>query len=434
MLVYSAPMVVGAGQATLSDCNSFQTFDYNQHVQLWYYTSLQGHDYSQDLKPLPTSEQIVPAVAVPDFPCCDPEKMTPADKAKVKRKRCRGGYKRGNASTGSAANQVSATHKTLVSKTCEDLQPMHSSWGNTADLGQSFDRCKWVITQLESSRSIALPVFEWILPAMKTLAFSKHGCRVIQKAIEVVQPIMGDDHVVIQELTGSIVDLCKDLHGNHVVSKMIEVLPAAHLEVFLEKFSGTAITMARHQYGCRVLERLIENFPPHQVHGLVTELIPEAYSLCCHRYANFVMQHIFEHGLQTWKDAIIEQIGDKSPELARHRIASHVLQSAINHGNAEVKGILVSALIGSDGKDSLLEIACSSYGSFVIAELADIEAHKDQVAELLKEDLCCLIGRRVTDRLGKEFPGRRVAVKFFRKSWQRLSCLALHNLGSEPMP
>lgn len=259
-------------------------------------------------------------------------------------------------------------------------------------------------------------MFKWILPAAKALALSKHGCRVIQKAIEVAQPILGGDNqdLIIDQLKGSVVELYKSPNGNHVVTKMIEVLPPAHLGFLLEELAGTAVIVARHQYGCRVLERLIEHCQAVQIAGLVEEVLEEAESLCRHPFGNFVMQHIFEHGLQDWKDKIAEQIAEtnifehglqswKIALLAKHRTASHVVQSALDHGGEDIQRILTTALMSANGEDSFVDVACSRYGSFVVEEIANIQAYSGMVAEILKVDL---------SRLTADQYGKRVAAKF----------------------
>jgi len=272
---------------------------------------------------------------------------------------------------------------------------------NCDELGQSFARCSEIIAQLESPGAVADSAFMNLLPATKELAFSKYGCRVIQKAIEVGSP--DDLALLVEELRGHIPELYKSPHGNHVAAKFIEILRPASLGFLVAELAGTIGTVAKHQYGCRLLERLLEHCPPAQVTILVDELLTDAEPLCRHPFANFVMQHIFEHGLQPWKDNIALQIAGVLPYLSKHRTASHVVQRALEFGGEKIQRILIHALVNGEGEDSLVEVACSRYGSFVAEELAGIQVYSGPVRQLLQAGL---------SRITMSQYGKRAIAKF----------------------
>lgn len=286
-------------------------------------------------------------------------------------------------------------------------KPSKASIGtDSCAIGQNSERCHQIIEQLESRGAAARTAFLCILPATRALALSKCGCRVIQKAIEVGS--LEDIVLLVAELTGHIAELSKSPHGNHVVAKFIEVLPPGNLGFIVAELAGSIPDVAKHQYGCRLLERLLEHCPAQQVASLVEELLPDAEPLCRHRYGNFVMQHIFEHGLQPWKDKIAGQIVSDLPLLAKHRTASHVVQRALEFGGDETQFMLISALVKGHGEDSLIEIACSRYGSFVVEELASIHACREVVRQLLQDGLPRLLdnqyGKRAIAKFGFPLP------------------------------
>merc|ERR1712100_32989 len=99
-------------------------------------------------------------------------------------------------------------------------------------------------------------------------------------------------------------ELYQSPHGNHVVTKIITVMPPTALQSLILELQGRVVNVARHQYGCRLLERLLEHCPVNQVACVIEELLSDAEPLCRHPYGNFVMQHIFEHGSQAWKEQI----------------------------------------------------------------------------------------------------------------------------------
>jgi pumilio RNA-binding family len=276
--------------------------------------------------------------------------------------------------------------------------------GDIDDLGSNAERCKQTLAQLES-RETAPVALAKILPWTMRLALSKHGCRVIQKAIEVGSS--ADHALIVGELAGHITELYRSPHGNHVVTTLIQVMPPANLGFLLKELQvseGGVVAAARHQYGCRLLERLVEHCPAQQVSSLVEEALVDAEPLCRHPYANFVMQHLFEHGTPEWKASIAAQISGAISHLAKHRTASHLVQRALEFGGEEIQTTLVASLVSGKGEDSLVEVACSRYGSFVVEELASIPAEYEHVRRLLLDGLPQLsqssYGKRALSKFG----------------------------------
>lgn len=237
----------------------------------------------------------------------------------------------------------------------------------------------------------------------KTLAISKQGSRIVQAAI--THGRSEDVSNIAQQLQGSIVDLYKNPNGNHVVTKTIEVHPPRSLRFIIDELLQDSVwKVARHQYGCRILERLLEHWESKDVEPLVEKLLDDPEPLCRHQFSNFVMQHIFEHGAEVWKDRIIEHIVGVLPDLCKHRTASHVVQRALAFGGEKIQSKLVLTLVHAEGKTSLVEIACSRYGSYVIEELASIQAHREVVFELLQNGVHQLesdpYGKRLISKFG----------------------------------
>jgi len=278
------------------------------------------------------------------------------------------------------------------------------AWSSAEALGKSFDHCNEVRAELMATAPGASDTaFFQILPILKVLAMAKHGTRVVQTAIEVSD--ISKQVLIVEQLEGSIVELYRSPHGNYVVSKMIEVMPPAQSRFILDELKGGAVAAAKHQYGCRVLERLIEHFAETStIEVLIEELLEDPEPICRHPYGNFVMQHIFEHGLPSWKDRIIKDdtFRDMLPSLAKHRTASHVIQRALDRGSSEIQEIIFAALLGATDENSLVNVSCTRYGSFVVEELVNFEVARVSVCEALGGELSRLaadpFGRRVLDR------------------------------------
>jgi pumilio RNA-binding family len=79
-----------------------------------------------------------------------------------------------------------------------------------------------------------------------------YGCRVIQKALEVVEPAQQLE--LVKELDGHVKRCVRDQNGNHVIQKCIERVPAEHLAFVVSAFYGHVFQLSTHPYGCRVIQ------------------------------------------------------------------------------------------------------------------------------------------------------------------------------------
>jgi pumilio RNA-binding family len=72
------------------------------------------------------------------------------------------------------------------------------------------------------------------------LSMQMYGCRVIQKALEVIS--VEQQEKVVKELEGNIMKCVKDQNGNHVIQKCIEKVPSPLIQFIVETFYGQART------------------------------------------------------------------------------------------------------------------------------------------------------------------------------------------------
>ena len=86
--------------------------------------------------------------------------------------------------------------------------------------------------------------------------FSRYGCRVIQKALEVVAPER--QATLVRELEGNVMKCVKDQNGNHVIQKCIEMVRwkqtsdeeasemAAKMQFIVDAFAEHVFMLATH--------------------------------------------------------------------------------------------------------------------------------------------------------------------------------------------
>jgi len=303
----------------------------------------------------------------------------------------------------------------------------HAISGSPFDLIQDKDRCDNVVQELEKGDSHArLTILLWLHKATLQLALSKLGCRVVQKVLEVTG---GSDKggLIIAELKDRIVELYESPHGNHVLSRAIEVLPAAKIGFIIEALRGRGVAVSKHKFGCRVVCRLIEHCTEEQIGSLLDEILPETAALARNSYGNFVVQSILEHtGSQARRSFMMSLLLPGFASLAMHRSGSLVAQRVLDYCYLEEdRNLVFHALLSGEGECSIVEIACSHYGSFVIEQLA--ASYDKQLSAPKLSEIVAILATHV-HRLVESQHGQRVALAFALATSEELE---LHSVTKE---
>jgi pumilio RNA-binding family len=259
-------------------------------------------------------------------------------------------------------------------------------FGNPLELRESTQGAGEAITRLESGDGAERRQFVVLLASCaRQLALSNQGCRVLQKAIEVVNS--ADLTVLSKQLEPHVLELAQSPHGNFVLAKMVERMPPVSIRFVIERLHGNASKIAQNKYGCRVLERLIEHCSEEQMTFLVRELIADADVLSRHQFGNFVVSHLLEHGAPAMRSSICSMLLPCISALAMHRNASHVVQKVLDFSDAAMQIEMAEAFLQAVHPNSLTEVACSRYGSYVVQHFARIPCTRFRVYDRISGDI-----------------------------------------------
>jgi pumilio RNA-binding family len=209
----------------------------------------------------------------------------------------------------------------------------------------------------------------WITSDVRTLSLTQNGSRLVQQAFSVAQPY--DRDLLADGLLEDPVELLCSPHANHVLAKLISVLPAPRLGRLWEALRGEATTLARHQFGSRILERLIEHCSEDQIGFLLDELTADLEALARHQFGNFVVQRTLEHCTATRRHTCVEQLLPHVLKHATHKTASNVVVCLQAHSDLDGQAAIADAFLAGKGEVSLENIAATRYGSFVVHNLVD---------------------------------------------------------------
>eukprot|EP00930_Biecheleria_cincta_P054783 TRINITY_DN4118_c0_g1_i1.p1 TRINITY_DN4118_c0_g1~~TRINITY_DN4118_c0_g1_i1.p1 ORF type:complete len:454 (-),score=135.00 TRINITY_DN4118_c0_g1_i1:92-1453(-) len=283
-----------------------------------------------------------------------------------------------------------------------------STHGFEASLQPAKDACEVLLDiekdtlisrlEAEDTREASL---ELLLKELLPMALNKDGCRVVQKALDVADSTQRSK--LLAAIQPHVVSLYQSPHGNYVITKVIQQLPAANLGGIVSELEKQGFEeVAKHRFGCRVLERLIEHCEEKDLIRLIEVVKAQAAVLSRHQYANFVVQHLFEHS-PSQRSALLSSFLKEVPQLAMHRHASHVVQRALSYSEKEDQHALIQTMLKAEGETTLEKVAVGRYGNYVVEQLAETLLFKGAVCQRIEA---------AKDELGHSELGARVLQKF----------------------
>ncbi|KAK6065758.1 hypothetical protein SCUP234_12433 [Seiridium cupressi] len=234
------------------------------------------------------------------------------------------------------------------------------------------------------------------------LSTQMYACRVVQKVIhlqgflaeelelisqQALEHVLVDQQAeIVEELKPDMMRILKDQNGNHVVQKIISLVPQMSVPFMMASCRGQISTLSSHNYGCRVVQRMLEKGNEEQRMELMAEIHACASSLIADQYGNYVAQHILEHGSADDRGRFVKLIIDSLIELSVHKFASNVVEKCVEFGTPTERRIVMTKLITPDstGRHPLDRVMLDQYGNYVMQNVADHLQGQDK-ADLLSE-------------------------------------------------
>jgi hypothetical protein len=259
------------------------------------------------------------------------------------------------------------------------------------------------------------------------VAVQQHGSRLIQ---EFLHEVVGTDQgILLTHLTPHFDVLYQSMHGNHALTKVIELFPSDKLGPLIQSLKGRVATISRHRYGCRVIERFLEHCSKEQLADILDEIVADALALCKHPFGNFVIQKTLEHHPEETRKPIVDRMLPSLPVLAKNRTASYVIQRSLEFCDEITYSVIFGALLNATEPNSLFDIAQNRYGSFVVEQLLQdcnsrtAAAAAEEVRQRLLENEHLLLGsmngRRLLAICGVELPPEKEVWKECQEDYDR---------------
>lgn len=222
------------------------------------------------------------------------------------------------------------------------------------------------------------------------LSFNMYGCRVVQKALDVVDEDAKMD--IAEEMRGSVLQCIHDQNANHVISKVVEtIVPRSKVAFIPETFYGKAVQLSSQKHGCRVIQRVLDCCEPSQTLPLLDELKQGLEILAFDSYGNYVIQWIIERGSETDKSLVIDVFRRDFLCYASHKCASHVAEKVVGNADSEVRSAMIESLFNigtcahedeADATPIAVQMMKDEYANYVLQLMIDL-AEPEQKARLV---------------------------------------------------
>jgi len=207
------------------------------------------------------------------------------------------------------------------------------------------------------------------------------------------------------------VEACKCPHANHVLQKLILLLPASSLQFIIDELMGGALAqIVRHKYGCRIIQRLVEHCHASQVQQLVQNVLKDVLALSRHPYGTYVVQNVLQHGTDEHRGRIVQAVMKGIRILGSEPCGCAVVSAALSHGLDGDRYSLVQLLLREPGL--LAFLASSRHGHIAVLRALDLftgDEQEDARGQIRQEAVSLRhsrYGRVVVEYLAKSDPNQ----------------------------
>ncbi|PSN68391.1 ARM repeat-containing protein [Corynespora cassiicola Philippines] len=199
-------------------------------------------------------------------------------------------------------------------------------------------------------------------PSLVQIALNQHGTRALQKMIEFIST-PEQIHMIIQALSGQVVDLIQDLNGNHVIQKCLNHLKAEDAQFIFDAVGQHCVTVGTHRHGCCVLQRCIDHANGFQKVQLVRQITANSFNLVQDPFGNYVVQYILDLNDPSFTNPLCIGFAGKIAELSKQKFSSNVVEKCIRCADVTTKAVMIEELLNVEELEKLMR---DSYGNYVI--------------------------------------------------------------------
>lgn len=211
------------------------------------------------------------------------------------------------------------------------------------------------------------------------ISINQHGTRALQKVID----HMNNDYqlqLLIKGLKSYIIELIKDLNGNHVIQKILNKYSPENCQFIYDSIIEDLLVVATHKHGCCVLQKCLNHVNPNQLVAFSNKILLYNVftSLVNDQFGNYVLQYLISIDSIEVNCSLFDNFTKFGiNDLCNLKFSSNVIEKLLkNCYNNEVKSIKFSdlklTLIYRIMLSDINKLINDPYGNYVIQTLVDI--------------------------------------------------------------
>ncbi|KAI0472480.1 ARM repeat-containing protein [Xylaria cf. heliscus] len=215
------------------------------------------------------------------------------------------------------------------------------------------------------NRYINLPL-EQVGGTIYELCKDQHGCRYLQKQLE--SQIPEHVHMIWMETNQHVIELMTDPFGNYLCQKLLEYCNDEERTVLIQNAAKDMVRIALNQHGTRALQKMIEFVTtPTHVQIIIDALRHRVVELIQDLNGNHVIQKCLNKLGSADSEFIFSAVGTHCIEVGTHRHGCCVLQRCIDHASGPQKVWLISQIT-----EHALRLVQDPFGNYVVQYIIDL--------------------------------------------------------------
>lgn len=199
-------------------------------------------------------------------------------------------------------------------------------------------------------------------PHIAHIALTPHGTFSVQKLIETIAT-REEMEVIRESLNHDVVRLVKDVHGNHVIQKVLQRFEHPDKEFIYEAVSTDCAAIATNKQGCCVLQRCLEFASPAQHKALVACILQVCLQIVQDPFGNYVLQYVLEANEPGVNDVIAKAFLPHLVPLCMNKFSSNVMEKVLRGATLPVREMYVEHMRNAEIVASLMQ---DDFGNYVL--------------------------------------------------------------------
>ncbi|PVH14995.1 uncharacterized protein CXQ87_005274 [Candidozyma duobushaemuli] len=212
-----------------------------------------------------------------------------------------------------------------------------------------------------------------------SVSINQHGTRALQKVID----HMSNSHqlaLLMKGLKPYIIELIKDLNGNHVIQKILNKYPPDNCQFIYSSIIEDILVVATHKHGCCVLQKCLNHVNPSQLSAFSEKILQYNVFvvLINDQFGNYVLQYLVSIDSVDVNCALFNNFLKYGiNDLCNLKFSSNVVEKLMKncyHNEPKSRSFtdLKFSVIGAIFNTDLNKLINDPYGNYVIQTLIDI--------------------------------------------------------------